>query len=232
VISIGDPYTVDSIEYEILKNTISIYNNRNKKSVYIELDTIKNFERILNELRTSTSHSLLAMASITRTKERQAFLDFSSIYFPSKEVIISKKSPYPLSIRNLKNKPVGYQANSIEELSIERIASKIPIVKIPFVSYQEKVTALLNDVITFSIDDNVAVWDQPNLQIIHELEHQNGDGIAFAYPKGSKLKNRLDKYLRYYLKSAKFYNLIEQKYSAEIARYFRRNLMRINHLED
>ena len=231
VLSIGDRFQVDSIEYEILINTISLYNVNEEEQISFKIDTLGSFDEVLQKLKTSNSaekNSLLGLASITRTEARKEFFDFSSIYIPAKEVITTLKKNSTLSFSDLKNQRVGYQSKSIEEISINRLMKNITLIPVGFLHYSEKSKALLNGDIKFSIDDNISIWDSEGITIIHDLKIQNGDGIAIAYPKGSKLANKLDRYLKYYINSSRFYRLIQAKYGIEIARYFKQELRLLN----
>lgn len=231
VLSIGDRFQVDSIEYEILINTLSLYNANEQEKIIFQIDTLNSFDEVIQKLKTPDSlqkNVLMGLASITRTIPRKEYLDFSSIYIPAKEVITTLKKNSNLTLSDIKGQRVGYQIKSIEEVTIHRLMENIPIIPIGFLHYAEKTEALLNESIKFSIDDNISIWDSKKTVIIHDLEIQNGDGIAIAYPKGSKLAKKLDKYLNYYLNSSRFYRLIQSKYGINIARYFKQELRLLN----
>jgi len=231
VISIGDRFQVDSIEHEILVNTILLYNNNEDIKIEYIIDTLSSFDAVLNKLKNSSDenkNSMFGLASITRTKARKVFFDFSSVYIPAKEVVTTLKVNSHLVLSDLKNQRVGYQSKSIEEISINRLQKSIDLIPIGYLHYADKTKALKEGNIKFAIDDNISVWDSEEITIIHDLEVQNGDGIAIAYPKGSILRAKLDKYLNYYLNSARFYRFIQTKYGIDIARYFKKELRLLN----
>jgi len=229
LLSLTAGFRVDSIEHQIITNTLRLYNKNAQEKLILQIDTVPTFFSLLTSIDSvppDEYHTTLAMGTITNTPERRIKYDFSSVYIPSKEVLVARDRIPSFSITNISGKRVGYQRSTIEEKRIKRLKTIYPITPIGFVLYGDKGNALATGRVDFTLEDNIAVWDNPRFYIVHEFKDQAGKGISIMYPKGSVLRKKLDKYLRYYLKSPSFNALVERAFGKEIAHYFKAHLAR------
>lgn len=226
-VMIGESTVIQEIEVDIIHNLISIYNRRNNAQLTYEIDTVGYFHSMFDALdkikNLVDKNHVVAISSISNTMGRRKLYDFSSIYLPSKDVIFTLKSNENEEWRT-KGTRIGYQIKTTMEKHIINLKKSHNVVGVKYKAYRERFDALLNKTIDFSLADNVELWKDKQVKIIHEIEVQSSLGISMMYPKGSKLKDRLDKYLKYYTKSPKFLMLIHNKFGKDISAYFRKNL--------
>lgn len=225
-------YRVDIIEREILINTVNLHNRALKKKDKLYITYIKKrpFGQVLEALlKHKRTDNVMAIATISATADRVKLFESSSVYFPNQEIIVCLKNQDFMKDETWNDgiSPVAYQKNTIEETIIFDLKRKYKINSIAFNSYDEKLAALLNGRVLFTISDRVEVWDDNRLKIFGYLEDKYSKGFAFFYPKGSILKNKLEKHLKYFIKSTNFFLLIEEKYGREIRDYFIHELKKL-----
>lgn len=140
-----------------------------------------------------------AMAGITPTAERKKSVDFSDLYYQSKNVIITKKGSNIKTISDLSGKKLGVQLTTTQEQTAKKIANQV----------QGITTQSLNDLGTVIqeikagrldagiMEDIVAkgyVSTNPGLEYFTiNLDPQ---GLAIAFPKGSALVPEFNRILQ------------------------------------
>ena len=214
---------VTEIEEAIIENIIHLYNLKSEKKFTYRIERVSTFTDIFKRLDKKEPY-LVAINSISVTSSRKLKYDFSSSYLPSKEVIISLKL-LPASVDwKTKNSKIAYQEKTTQEIVFNRLQKKYGLIGLPYGNLGSRYIALSNKVANFTIADNVEVWNDKRFKIVTILSEQLSDGFALCYPKGSVLQQKLNKFIKYYINSAKFYKLIEEKYGKEVRDYFKRNL--------
>ena len=214
---------VTEIEEEIIENMIRLHNLKSEGQFTYRIERVGVFSDIFKRLDNKEAH-IIGINSISVTSLRKQEYDFSSVYLPSKEVIVSLKS-LPSSITwKTKNSKMAYQENTTQERIFNRLKEEYGLIGIPYKNFKSRYTALNNKEANFTIADNIEVWNEKHFKIVTVLKEQLSDGIALCYPKGSALRLKLNKFMEYYIKSAKFNKLVEEKYGKEVRDYFKRNL--------
>jgi ABC-type amino acid transport substrate-binding protein len=218
---------MNKIEEEIIINTFDLYNKKNNNLLSYKFKSFAKFGDMQNEfdlVSTLKPNSILTINRITISKEREEKYRFSSIYAPGKEVLVkrvSDKRPFQLSNRT----KILYIKNTAHENSMKYLKQKYSIIPYPTVSTTEMFQRLESDKYDYGIIDNVSIWTKNNYEIVHEIEEQNGKGFGIMYPKNSKLRDKLDKYIQYYIRSSKFKILLTKSYGKEVRNYFLKAIM-------
>lgn len=140
-----------------------------------------------------------AMAGITPTEERKKSVDFSDLYYQSKNVIITKKGSNIKKISDLAGKKLGVQLTTTQEQTAKKIASQVQGVQ----------TQSLNDLGTVIQEIKVGRLDAGMMEDIvakgyastnPELEYftinLDPQGLAIAFPKGSSLVPEFNRILK------------------------------------
>lgn len=221
-----DDTTVRQIESEIIKNVFEMYNVKTESNLKYQFKNITPFPSIFSELKkaetSSLKHTLAGMNSISNTLERKQTFDFSSIYLPAFDVVFSLKET--TADWNKKNTKISYHLGTTQETTFQRLKKEHEITGVPFLLFKDRLNSLFLGDVRFSLGDNVEVWDDKRFKVVHSMPYKKGTGFGIIYPKGSNLNARLDRYLVYYIKSAKFHTLIREKFGVDVSIYFRKNL--------
>ena len=207
-------YSVNELEEEIFKNIVALYNLKSKKQLSYTIHK-ESFTDILKRMETQSGDSTLIMSGITVTKEREKRYDFSIPYLPIEIVLFSKKGT---RITDFSELNVGYIEGSVEEKLAKDLKKKYNCSLFPYPDFLEKHNSLKANKTNVMIADNIALFVDHSIKIIHSLKSTKGWGIV--YPKGSELKEMFDPIIRYYIKSAKFYELLYNEHGKAIADYF------------
>lgn len=144
-----------------------------------------------------------AMSGMSVTPERQQNVDFSDIYYVSRNTIVAKKENNLTSIESLYGKTVGAQLGSTQESALKDIneaGQKAQNASIDVVT-RNKVPELIQEIKTNRIaaaiiEDSIAkgyVNVYPDLAFT-TIEGDD-DGYAIAFPKGSPLVPAFNKTL-------------------------------------
>ena len=215
---------IGKIERRLIYEIIDLHNKKELikyKIVYKEIPTFSQLISIIYSKKAKDKERFIAIGQITVNNDRKKKYDFSIPYVPTKEVIITtKNNSSGLSI----NSRVGFLLNTIQAKSIQKLSKKIRIKQFAYNEYGKMFEAILQNDIDFCLGDNIDVWNHERLKISKELDEQQGEGFALLYLKNSELKDELDQYISYYLKSTKFKFLIEKLYGKSIRDYFIKNL--------
>ena len=215
----NDDTVINFIEKEILFNVFKLYNAKNKNKLSYKIIKV-NFKDIFRLLEFDESNLKMSLSSITVSSERLKKFSFSNLYIPTKTVVFSLNKN-----QNWKDKVIGYQQSTIHEIIANDIKQNYKNKIKAYKQYDELLSAIYDGKLEFAISDNIEVWNDKRLKIVSETQMQIGKGIAIMYPKNSVLKDTFNKYLIYYLKSAKFTRLIRTKFGKDVSEYFRKNLI-------
>jgi ABC-type amino acid transport substrate-binding protein len=224
--SVEEGTIIEKIENTLISDVLDLLSKRNGKKLKYEVRQHKTFADLMVFFAKGNSDIDLHLAinSITITKAREAFLDFSHPYVPTREVLICKMHRGDNLNHLISNSMVGYNTGTIQDISVKKLQEKFKFNAIGYSLHAVKEDDLLQGKLDFMIGDNINVWNDNRMHIVEELEYQSGEGFGIAYFKGSKLKKEIDPILKYYLRSAKFRKLTAQHFGDDISDYFARVL--------
>ena len=223
--SLNDTSVIKSIETQLIKDVFKLLEKKSKQKVILKIKYHHSFTDLLSYMKTIPQDRIdfeLCLNSITITELRKLDYDFSIPYIPIKDVIIHKKGN---SKNSLKDSKIGFVNGTIHEIAINHLKKYNSFKAIPLKSIAKSELAILNNKIDFYIGDNINVWNNTDLEIYKELLKQSGSGCGILFAKGSKLREKLNPLLQYYIKSAKFKHLIKKTYGKDISNYFIKSLL-------
>jgi ABC-type amino acid transport substrate-binding protein len=138
------------------------------------------------------------IAGMSATEERKQNVDFSDVYFTSKELLVTKKDSGIKTVEDLEDKTVGVQTGSIQEGKANEIAEQVNIT----IESRNRIPEIIQEILTGRVDaiiieDTVAngyFKNNPDL-IGFELDEEGSPGSAIAFPKGSELTEEFNRVL-------------------------------------
>jgi len=212
------------IEENILKNIFRLHNKSSSSKLIYKLVKYPTYGASMNVFKTKSyknKHRIFTINQVTITKEREKFYDFSTPYAPVKEVILAqKKVPFKPNASTR----IGFLKFAVHAVSIKKLRKIKSFTPVPFETNKHMEQALIDKKVDFIYSENVSVWNSKVFRIVYTPAYQNGTGYGIMYPKGSSLKDVLDKYLIYYMKSAKFKQLVTRLYDKSVSEYFAKQL--------
>lgn len=134
-----------------------------------------------------------AMAGITPTEERKQNIDFSDIYYATKDSIVVLKNSGIKTIDALSGKVLGAKLGTVQEQAAKKLVAAIPNIRISTLNdqgalIQEMKAGRVNAVV---MEDTVAkeyLVNNPDLEFfLLPGEYSTAQGNAIAFPKGSAL---------------------------------------------
>lgn len=155
-----------------------------------------------------------AISSITRTKEREEAIDFTDEYYRPQFAFLTREGTEIAAQSHLSGKKIGCQLGSAHEMMLNGLKDTVGFE----VKSLTRVTDLVQELKTERVD--AVLLDLPAvMRIIQENESldkaafylRTDRGYAIALPKGSKLKDPINKVLQQ-LKREVFYQALENKW--------------------
>lgn len=134
-----------------------------------------------------------AMAGITPTEERKQNVDFSDIYYATKDSIVVLKDSGITTVEDLSGKVLGAKLGTVQEQAAKKLVAAIPNVRTSTLNdqgalIQEMKAGRVNAVV---MEDTVAkeyLVNNPDLEFfLLPGEYSEAQGNAIAFPKGSAL---------------------------------------------
>jgi polar amino acid transport system substrate-binding protein len=150
------------------------------------------------------------MSGMTPTPERKKSVDFSNIYYESKNTIISKTSSNLTTAESLIGKKVGVQLGSIQEKEARKIKGLqvVSINKVPEIIQELKAGRISAAIIENTIAEGY-VTNNPDLAFV-DLANSEPTGSAIAFPKGSPHVKDFNRILKQLKDSGKLDELIKK----------------------
>jgi ABC-type amino acid transport substrate-binding protein len=222
-----DDTKVALLEAEIVKNIFKLYNvhNSNDKLTY-RVTYLKTFDQVFEALdNTENKDYSFSMCQITITAEREEKYDFSIPFIPIKESVYTLKSREDKEYKKDGVK-IAYQKGSTQEEQITNL-EKYKIVPVVFDIIRGKIESLRKKDVDFVIGDNIEVWGKTDLVIVENMDTQSGSGVGFLYSKSSKLRKKLDPYIKKYISSQSFINYLIRDFGKDVANYYKENIKEI-----
>lgn len=207
------------IEDSILVNLELIYNKNNSAKFSFKIKYVSSFPDLFTELNKSPQNTTMAMSSITITEERMKEYDFSSPYIETKECLLT----YHLNIDHdwtKASKRIGYVEKTIEETRANLLKANYPVQVIPFATFRDRNEGVKTQEIDYYIGESAHYWNDPHVKVVHTFEKRLGMGLGIMYLKGSELKAKLEKYIKYYCHSKGFYSTMQQTFGDSFKSYF------------
>jgi len=207
-------------EQFIVKEIIDLYNLKNDEKLSVKFETAVSFLELFHCLDKAVLNGkkdvVMSMNRISITKKRLEKYDFSEPYMANKFSALKLKTRTDINEEKLfKTKyTVGIVKNTLyEELVYELDKDKSLTIK--FYSNNELCAeGLRKKEIDLYISDFVDTWIY-DLEVVAILKPELTDHHGILFPKGSELRKKLNKTMRYYVKSAKYYNLIRTYFGKE-----------------
>ncbi len=141
-----------------------------------------------------------AAAAITPTPERRQKVDFSEVYFESRNTIATRKGTNLKTLADLADRRVGVQDGSIQEEQMEKLAATADELRVVrFKRLPDLISAIKTKKIDAAmIEDTVIatyIAANPDLEF-NLISGQEPITFAIAFPKGSPLVNDFNRIIR------------------------------------
>lgn len=213
-----------SIEEKLISSVIQLYNKQNQEKLSFQFSNQKNLDDLFSNLKVMKANDLvLAIGQLSLSNERQKEFDYSSVYMQVKMVVMGHK----------KNK-ASFGSHDYHELAVLKGSSQESFVKLLVKDYQftlklyESYDNLLQDFqsnkVKFALLDNIDLKTLDFAEIKNDLsQFSNSANYVIYYPKNSGLKNNLDDYLKYYIKSAYHQNEMKLQFGSEAYQFISRS---------
>lgn len=205
-------------EYEIL----SSFAKANGLDLVIQTDAPGFFNRPVSTLPEIFEEGKCEVYAftITVTPERAAFVDFTESYFPVRVVLVKLQGRGIASTEELEGKKILLPRNSsyYEAVLKEHAPGAEPVYLDSFTSEESLSKLKEGQADALMCDSWMAVryvMEYPELMItlsLTETEH-----LAFALPKGSPLKAKLDSHMQKMKQNGEFYTTLSAIFGPEVA---------------
>ncbi|SFA44778.1 L-arginine-binding protein [Parageobacillus thermantarcticus] len=155
------------------------------------------------------------LAGMTPTEDRKKNVDFSDVYYVSRNMIVSKKGSGIKTVKDLKGKTVGVQTGSIQEGEAKKIAKTVDMK----LESRNRIPELIQEIQSGRFDaaiieDTVAKGylktSNGKLEGHTIPTNEQEAGSAIAFPKGSKLRDEFNKVLQEKMKNGEVDKLIKK----------------------
>ena len=107
------------------------------------------------------------------------------------------------------------------EQKIKVISKKYPIRPIILKEGLGGYTALKKKTVNFILSDNINVWQNKHLKIVHEFKNDEVSGYGIVFKKNSPLKKLINTYLYYIIRSVGFRNTMLNLYGDGYMNFYR-----------
>ncbi|MEQ2465879.1 transporter substrate-binding domain-containing protein [Niallia sp. HCP3S3_B10] len=142
----------------------------------------------------------LVLSGMSPTPERAENVDFSDVYYTSKDLVITTKDSNIKTVKDLEGKKVGVQLGSIQEDAANEIAETVKIT----VENRDRIPQLIQEIKAGRFDaaiieDVVATGylnKEDTLTSFPAKEANQDAGSAIAFPKGSELTSKFNDELK------------------------------------
>lgn len=163
-------------------------------------------------------------ATITVTPERAEYVDFSEPYFPVRSVLVQRQGDAAASVEDLRGKRIFLPVEGGRSAALARNVPGVEIVTAEDLSIDDLDEARGAAVLTsgeadaFPIDSWTAadlLPEYPELTVsvsLSEIEY-----FAFAMPKGSLLKPKLDAHIREIMSNGEYYRSLTANFGEDLA---------------
>lgn len=173
------------IEYEILKGFAE------RRGLGLDLVKVT-FSELIPKLEKHECE--VGAGQMTRTLDRERFVDFSASYFPVRIALLQLRGQAPLDVGNLKGTRVLVSKGTAWESAVKGVPGLIAVEDLDGRPSIEQIRAGLADAVaTDSTMVQASLTRNPDLQLACFLPGREEYG--FPMPEGSSLKAAIDEYL-------------------------------------
>ncbi len=179
--------------------------------------TEMNFNELLPALRAKKLD--FVMSAITPTEERSQYLDFSQVYYESRNTIVSPKQKNYTTLQSLTGKKIGVLKGSIQEKYLREVAQpKYQLTVLPLITTVDLVAAVREGRVDAAIIENTVVEayleTNPSLDF-NTIADEKPLGVAIAFPKGSPYVTAFNQVLQEMKQNGELQRLIRQWFQAQ-----------------
>ena len=216
----SQPALVFGVEDQILEIIQELHKRKTNEEIHFNIIKVTRFSDILTSLTKTKNEFSMSMSGISITSEREKLFSFSVPYIFVSECIIRLKESED---RNWKEKGsrIGYMPGSTFEQKIKVLSKKYPIQPVAIKYGVDGFTALKSRNVDFILADNIYVWENKGLKIVHEFKNDVVSGYGIVFKKKSVIKKILDPYLDYIIRSSGFRSKILKLYGNEYIDFFK-----------
>jgi arginine/lysine/histidine transporter system substrate-binding protein len=184
------------IEYDIL----SLFAKHERFK--LKIMPVERFDDLIPRLQREECDVIAAI--MTRTEEREKFVDFSETYFPVRMVLVQQRG-HGLSsdLKALAGKKVATIKGTTYETVLQQVGG-INLVYGDTYAEVARMTAL-GEVDAFACDTTLSInllKNHPSLEIVNVMSER--EYYAFALRKGSEVKKELDEFLKSIKKDGRY----------------------------
>lgn len=184
-----------------------------KAGIELQIEMAESFASVFTQLQAGSCD--LGAATITKTVEREAWVDFSTSYFPVRIVTVDRSSdPLAMTVESLS----GRLAATIRGSTYEQALARIADIRVSHVANSLAMfDAVSNGKADFLACDSAIVLALiggfPNLRIGFPLSER--DEVAFALRKGSAWRQPLNDFLAHTRESGEMRKMLSRYFGDE-----------------
>jgi hypothetical protein len=214
----------NNINSEFMPLVEKTYNRMNPDKIFFIYKDLNDFKKAFKLFEESKdNHHMLYINGVTITKERKKKFDFSIPYFPIRPAAVAPKYKNMVGINVYDKKySIAARINTSNMKYAEEISKKTGQVLIRINTNDSLDSFFRSNKVDLYITDAIAPWLQEDLQLIHIYKEVDANGYGILYPKGSKLKKKLDKTIKHILSSPDYFKIIKKVIPKINYRYFER----------
>lgn len=193
---------------QIVGFDIDLINELAKRSGY-EVNVIPmGFDGLIPALKSGKID--MAISGMSATEERKKTIDFSNVYFTTENLYLAKKDK-DIKFEEIKDKKVGAQLGTLQEIRAKELTSKTSIAEDPFALIMALKSGKIDVVILDSAVAYGYIKKNPDLKEFYK-ESDGSDGFAIAYDKGkiSDIREKFDQNLEAMKKDGSYDKLLEK----------------------
>jgi threonyl-tRNA synthetase len=209
-------------ETQIFEAVVKMYEDKTGEKFNIKIIPLKFYSDLFNtfdKIPSSEKDITIAVSAVFRTNDRALKYDFNSVHLPTKQSIFGHKNKVyadTLNVWKIKGTKIIFVEKSLQENAFNDIKKTANVTGIKAKDFEEKIKLFQAGRADFMIGSNIQHQSLVELQYLIDIPSSETTGLAFMYPKGSKLKLSLDKYIDYFIRSAKYYQLINDIFGKEV----------------
>lgn len=214
---------VGQFEKELINNIFMMYNAKNASKIKAKFVKTRDFKHSFEVIDKRKDENIMVINSITISNERKKKYDFSEPYLPVWNSILvksdSKAGPMDWQKPGAK---IGYTPGTQGETLLTRLNRNLKFKMVPYNNRDARIAGLKKGEVDFMFGDNILSWDDKSLKVIYEFVAGDVTSFGIMYPKGSKYKSAMDGFIKYYLKSPKFFRFSQKLFGKAITDYFKK----------
>ena len=211
------------IELKILENIKILHQRRKKEELKLNIIELKRFKDVLVALEKAENNNVMAMSGISITEERMKKFSFSNPYIFATECILGLKKSNKIKDEDWGKKGVkiGYTVGGTSEKRVKLLAKKYQIQAVEYDTAEKSSDGLKNGEVDFFVTDNIFIWHDPQIKIIHEFKEKFKTGYGITFKKNSPFKKMFDPYIKYTMRAQHFRELLLKTYGKEYLDFYK-----------